>query len=55
MTTLRKFQNIQIKIKKRWELPTGHKEHKHTIMDNRPKRMRTRQDIDKAWREEYNI
>ena len=33
-----------IKLKKinLWEVRQGHKEHRHTVMDNRPKRMRTR-------------
>lgn len=55
MTSRRKFENIQIKVRKRWELPTGHKEHRDTTMDNRPKRQRTRRDIDKGWRDEYNV
>lgn len=46
---------IKIKVKKPWELSTGHREHKHTVMDNRPKRRRTRQGIDKGWREDYDI
>ena len=44
---------IKIKTKKPWELPTGHKEHKDTTFDNRPKRMRTRKDIERSWRDEY--
>lgn len=55
MTTLRKYDNIKIKVKKRWELPTGHKEHKFTVMDNRPKRQRTRKAIDRRWRDEYDM
>lgn len=55
MTSLRKYDNIQIKVKKRWQLPTGHKEHRDTVMDNRPKRRRTRQGIDKSWRDEYDM
>jgi len=54
MTSRRKYENIQIKIKKRWELATGHREHRNTLMDNRPRRMRTRNAIDKTWKEEYN-
>ena len=47
---------IKIKIKPTWELPTGHKEDRaDTSFDNRPKRKRTRQAIDKSWRDEYDI
>jgi hypothetical protein len=46
---------IKFKSKKIWQLPTGHREHRDTVMDNRPKRMRTRKDIDKKWRDEYDI
>jgi len=55
MTSRRKYENIKIKVKKRWELATGHKEHRNTVMDNRPKRARTRSAIDKTWRSEYDI
>jgi hypothetical protein len=47
--------NIKVKVKKPWEVSTGHKEHKNTLMDNRPKRRRTRNDIDKEWRQEYDM
>ena len=47
--------NIKIKTKKPWELPTGHKEHKDTTFDNRPKRLRTRKALDRAWRNEYDV
>jgi hypothetical protein len=53
MTSRRKYENIQIKVKKRWQIPTGHKEHRDTIMDHRPKRMRTRKDIERSWRKEF--
>ena len=46
---------IKIKVKKPWELATGHRDHRDTLMDNRPKRLRTRRDIDKCWRQEYDI
>jgi hypothetical protein len=46
---------IKLKVKKPWEVPTGHKEHRDTVMDNRPKRMRTRKAIDKQWRNEYDV
>lgn len=46
---------IKLKVKKPWELATGHREHRDTLMDNRPKRLRTRKDIDRAWRKEYDI
>ena len=56
MTSRRKYENLKIKVKKRWELSTGHKEDRQdTTMDNRPKRQRTRQDIDRTWREEYDM
>lgn len=48
-------RKIKIKVKKPWELPTGHKEHRDTTMDNRPKRMRTRHDIERSWRDEYDM
>ena len=47
---------IKIKVKKPWEVATGHKEnHSDTTFDNRPKRKRTRGAIDKQWRNEYDI
>ena len=47
---------VKIKTKQRWELSTGHREDRgDTTMDNRPKRMRTRKDIDRAWRKEYDM
>jgi hypothetical protein len=46
---------IKLKTKKPWEVSTGHKEHRYTVMDNRPKRQRTRKAIDKQWRNEYDI
>jgi hypothetical protein len=56
MTSRRKYENVKIKVKKRWEMPTGHREDRQaTTFDNRPKRQRTRQDIDKSWREEYDM
>ena len=45
---------IKIKVKKPWELPTGHKEHKDTTFDNRPKRLRTRKANERQWQQEYN-
>jgi hypothetical protein len=44
---------VKIKVKKPWELPTGHREDRYTVMDNRPKRQRTRKDIERQWRNEY--
>lgn len=55
MRPRRKYQNIKVKTKKPWELATGHREHKDTLMDNRPKRQRTRRDIDNCWRKEYDM
>lgn len=46
---------IKLKVKKPWELPTGHREDRNTLFDNRPKRQRTRKAIDKQWRNEYDI
>lgn len=46
--------NIKIKTKKPWELPTGHKEHKDTTFDNRPKRLRTRKANERQWQQEYD-
>lgn len=37
-------------------MSTGHREdHSDTTFDNRPKRKRTRQAIDKSWRDEYDM
>lgn len=48
--------NIKLKVKKPWEVATGHKEnHSDTTFDNRPKRKRTRGAIDKQWRTEYDV
>ena len=56
MRPRRKYGNkIKLNTKKPWEVATGHKEHRHTVMDNRPKRLRTRKAIDKHWRKEYDI
>lgn len=44
-----------LKVKKPWEVSTGHKEYRETRFDNRPKRLRTRKTIDKQWRDEYNM
>lgn len=47
---------IKIKVKKPWEVATGHKEnHSDTTFDNRPKRLRTRKSIDSHWRNEYDV
>jgi hypothetical protein len=46
---------IKLKVKKPWEVSTGHKEHRDTTMDNRPKRLRTRKSIDRSWRSEYDM
>ena len=46
---------IKLKVKKPWEVPTGHREHRDTLMDNRPKRLRTRKDIERGWRKEYDV
>ena len=53
---MRPRRNI-IKVKKvmPWEMRQGHKEHRDTVMDNRPKRMRTRRDIERGWRNEYDM
>lgn len=57
MTSRRKYENVKIKVKKFWELPKGHNPHLTGagLMDNRPKRQRTRRDLDKSWREEYDV
>lgn len=47
---------IKIKSKKPWEVPTGHKEDRSdTSFDHRPKRLRTRKDIERNWRNEYDL
>lgn len=46
MTAKHKYENVQINVKKKWQLPTGHKENRSynsCTIDTRPKRMRTRQ------------
>lgn len=45
---------IKIKTKKPWEVPTGHKEHKDTMFDSRPKRLRTRKAAERQWRQEFD-
>jgi len=45
VTAKHKYENVQITVKKRWEVPTGHGEgrcYSSCTMDNRPKRLRTR-------------
>ena len=44
--------NIKLKVKKPWEVPTGHREERYTVMNNRPKRQRTRKDIERQWKKE---
>ena len=52
----RNSNTINIKVRKQWEVPTGHREDRRvTTMDNRPKRQRTRQGTNKQWRKEYDI
>ena len=46
---------IKIKVKKPWQVSTGHKEYRETTFDNRPKRLRTRKAVDKQWRNEYDM
>lgn len=47
---------IKIKVKKPWEIATGHKENRtDTTFDHRPKRLRTRKAIDRDWRREYDM
>ena len=44
MSTHRLYEPIKINVKKKWQLPTGHKQDRaNTTFDNRPKRIRTRQ------------
>lgn len=51
----RNHNKIKIKVKQPWELATGHREERNTLFDNRPKRQRTRRDIDRSWRRDYDI
>jgi len=51
----RNHNKIKIKVKQPWELSTGHREERNTLFDNRPKRQRTRRDIDRGWRQEYDM
>jgi hypothetical protein len=45
MSSKHKYENVQIAVKKRWELSTGDRQNRSATtctMDNRPKRLRTR-------------
>lgn len=45
MTTKHKYENVQVRVKKRWELATGDRQNRSSAtctFDNRPKRIRTR-------------
>jgi hypothetical protein len=45
MSSKHKYENVQIAVKKRWELSTGDRQNRSAAtctMDNRPKRLRTR-------------
>lgn len=57
MSSKHKYENVMIRVKKQWEVRTGH--HNHICgsgsHDSRPKRMRTREAIDKQWKQEYNV
>ncbi len=56
MRPRRKYGKFKVKTKQPWEISTGHREDRRdTSMDNRPKRQRTRHDIDKSWRDEYDM
>ena len=56
MSRSNRKETISIKVRNLWEVPTGHKQdRKDTTMDNRTKRQRTRQGVDKSWRREYNV
>ena len=45
MSKKHKYKNVQIAVKKRWELSTGDRQNRSATsctFDNRPKRLRTR-------------
>ena len=46
---------IKVKPVMPWEMRQGHKEHRDTVFDSRPKRQRTRKAIDNQWRKEYDM
>jgi hypothetical protein len=47
---------IKLKPITQWGARQGHKEDRaDTSFDNRPKRKRTRKDIERGWRDEYDI
>lgn len=49
--------NFKIKLKsiEPWEVRKGHREDRaDTTFDNRPKRQRTRKDVERQWRQEYD-
>lgn len=56
MSAKHKYENVQIKVKKRWELSHGpvlNRSAETCTIDTRPKRMRTRKDIERNWRRDY--
>lgn len=48
-------ENIKTKAVMPWEMRQGHQEHRDTVMDNRPKRKRTRKAIERSWQKEYEV
>ena len=51
-----KRNHIKLKVRKQWEARQGHREHRtDTTFDERPKRRRARQGIDKSWRDDYDM
>ena len=56
MSRSNRNNTITLKVRKQWEVPTGHRQdRKVTTMDSRPRKQRTRQGVDKAWRKDYNM
>lgn len=57
MSPRRKYGgNIKLKPLSQYGARQGHKEDRvDTTFDSRPKRKRTRNDIDRAWRQEYDM
>lgn len=57
MPSKKRYETIHLKKKEKWECARGHEEHisgsgEH---DSRPKRSRTRKDIERKWRQEYDL
>jgi hypothetical protein len=57
MSSKRKYETIKLNTRKPWETPMGHHNHLSGsgTHNTKPKRLRTRNAIDKQWRKEYDM